>query len=1123
MKIRYALSSITIARAPGFGANQFPVIEEFSDSLNIIHGPNGVGKSTLLRNLRALIYQHETDTRSEAYGRLRIGEDVWELERSGKVLKQLRQRDGVAFDLPGVNEKFRESYWFALHELVAPALQDHTAFFEEAKRQMQGGIDFDQAERELNTILQFQDRRLNEAKAVLAAKEKLDESKKRIRETKELGDELQGMKIRLEDRPNLQARKKRLEEIRSYLKQKQAYEQQEAEIHEYDERLASLRNTSLDALSNLEKAVANAQNSVDAKRKEIAEHAQALEELSVPMDLLEDKKLADRLEDELEEAKNLQGRLRDGQEELLKKRGELESWNEQHAWLASEPPEEEALKEMLSSLGRLARTDEALVSAVRTNAGLLKRYPKLADDEKAERKRLIERKNKLFGLATGKRQATKGKETPYRILLVLIVLVMGGIGIYRGVSGFIRGAVILSAISFASLIVLGVTEWNAKRNRRPGTSEFLDSFDDMQPSATADQILHRYYAKLAELDERMKIHDTAQAEFEETAKRYNEHIAAYRETYDALGIPHDPTLEGARFFNVGEHLRIWSGLLGTVRSLEAKVADLQASFDRRIEAVEALCGCTFGHDPVREANRFLDRLKQAQAIKGALERYHRSLEESDKQLAIAKDDRSAWYERHGIESREVAETLFSRIEEYKSLADELELQRRALAKVDETIVEEARDEEPQTFDSEFDTLQQELVELEELYKRSIEIQERHRLDSRASGHEKALHEYESAVEALDAHRRDALKKRLAHSIIADLKEETERDHQPEVIRRSSEWLLRITHNRYSLNAGKEDFRAFDHAEDRSLALEELSSGTRIQVLFALRMGYLETLEEGSNIALPIFFDEIMANSDDERSLAIAEAIGSIAEERQVFYATAQTDEVVKLKRQAETPPRLIDLEQLRLKEAVERRPFTAPKIVPRKEIPFEEEYHQYAKTLKIAQADLFTPVEQLSAWYLCLDSAELHELLMRNLDKAGTARISTPPLSRRFLLLKEAQRLARTGREKTLTPADLGDPGLAINKSTNYYQSIVAFVQRNKVTGSGLLQAIADKKEIKNISADTLQTITEWLVRNSFLSEENAHTKEEIISLLSVKHEDVRIGSDEQFVVERYLSHILDA
>lgn len=140
-------------------------------------------------------------------------------------------------------------------------------------------------------------------------------------------------------------------------------------------------------------------------------------------------------------------------------------------------------------------------------------------------------------------------------------------------------------------------------------------------------------------------------------------------------------------------------------------------------------------------------------------------------------------------------------------------------------MEEARHIDRQTFDIEFEALQQTLEKLEDLHEHFITIQEQYRLASRASEHENALYEYESSLEALDAHRRDALKKRLVHSIIADLKEETEREHQPAVIQRSSAWLGRITHNRYSLNAGKEDFRAFDHAEDRSLALEELSSGT----------------------------------------------------------------------------------------------------------------------------------------------------------------------------------------------------------------------------------------------------------------------------------------------------------
>ena len=180
------LSSITIARAPGFGANQFPVIEEFSDSLNIIYGPNGVGKSTLLRNLRALIYQRETETRSEAYGRLRIGEDVWELERSGKVVKQLRQRDGAIIDLPGVNEEFRESYWFALHSLSPGAATSYGSLKWRSGRCK--GIDLDQAER-ARSDHQFAGKG-SKKRTVVAAKAKLNESRNESG-NQELGEEIQ--------------------------------------------------------------------------------------------------------------------------------------------------------------------------------------------------------------------------------------------------------------------------------------------------------------------------------------------------------------------------------------------------------------------------------------------------------------------------------------------------------------------------------------------------------------------------------------------------------------------------------------------------------------------------------------------------------------------------------------------------------------------------------------------------------------------------------------------------------------------------------------------------------------------------------------------------------------------
>ena len=70
----------------------------------------------------------------------------------------------------------------------------------------------------------------------------------------------------------------------------------------------------------------------------------------MPKNLLDDKVLANRLEDEFKEAED-SGQAQTGKENLLLKKGELEGWKEQHAWIASELPEAEALKKTVAALG----------------------------------------------------------------------------------------------------------------------------------------------------------------------------------------------------------------------------------------------------------------------------------------------------------------------------------------------------------------------------------------------------------------------------------------------------------------------------------------------------------------------------------------------------------------------------------------------------------------------------------------------------------------------------------------------------------------------------------------------------------------------------------------------------
>jgi len=79
-----------------------------------------------------------------------------------------------------------------------------------------------------------------------------------------------------------------------------------------------------------------------------------------------------------------------------------------------------------------------------------------------------------------------------------------------------------------------------------------------------------------------------------------------------------------------------------------------------------------------------------------------------------------------------------------------------------------------------------------------------------------------------------------------------------------------------------------------LGPDELSSATRVQLLIAARLAFLDDLEKTTGVRLPLLLDEILCNSDDDRTSAVIQAVADIAADgRQVFYFTAQHDEAGK--------------------------------------------------------------------------------------------------------------------------------------------------------------------------------------------------------------------------------------
>ncbi len=164
--------------------------------------------------------------------------------------------------------------------------------------------------------------------------------------------------------------------------------------------------------------------------------------------------------------------------------------------------------------------------------------------------------------------------------------------------------------------------------------------------------------------------------------------------------------------------------------------------------------------------------------------------------------------------------------------------------------------------------------------------------------EPALARQATAEEALRTARRRDLDALIGGALVKHVQRAT-RDHQrPRVFHRSRELFSAITRGRYQLEfeepevGGDAGFRALDTRTRRGHALDELSSATRVQLLLAVRIAFVESQENG--VKLPLLFDETLGNSDDHRAAAIIDAVITLAEGgRQVFYFTAQRDELAK--------------------------------------------------------------------------------------------------------------------------------------------------------------------------------------------------------------------------------------
>ena len=149
---------------------------------------------------------------------------------------------------------------------------------------------------------------------------------------------------------------------------------------------------------------------------------------------------------------------------------------------------------------------------------------------------------------------------------------------------------------------------------------------------------------------------------------------------------------------------------------------------------------------------------------------------------------------------------------------------------------------------------------------------------------------EAEVETLKQQARDThrqwLTARIALWGIGAAVSRYEEERQPDVIRAAQEAFSNMTGGRYEKLVKPLDSNDL-HVRDRNghdRTVGQLSRGTREQLYLAMRMGLIEQYEQQAE-PMPVIMDDILVNFDDERGPLAVQALANFSKDRQVIVMT----------------------------------------------------------------------------------------------------------------------------------------------------------------------------------------------------------------------------------------------
>ena len=878
---------------PGF------TFEPPGPGINIVTGPNAIGKSSLARALHYLLANQGTDPPALSLEAEFKSDAVrWQVSRNGNQIVWRRNGEVVSRPaLPGADRigLFRLS----VENLLDDSDANDKALAERLRRELHGNFDLDQPRIEIGRMF-----------ARHEARRLVDAEKTRRRVEGEYADlqrreaELPDLERRIEKAVAAKVRCEHLEQALRLADAIDARKEREAALGRFPPEMDCLRGDELQQIEENE-------NKARGLHEELRDRQRSLEAA-----------VADRERTGLAQSTPAPEDMR-AAEERLRQLGEasIERKNTQAAWAEAGAALRDALAHfngegdpprLDADAFRRAEDIAGPLIAAQSRRRELKERLALAGEtpEAAEMERQRAGVEALRAWLAGNAAEPSRIQASTKWLRIVSWVALAAAAL-AALAAYVQDALVALAGALAALIAVGVTLF-LQRGRRPTapppTDEAMRRFHETDlapPPRWNEQGVRKHLREAIEVRlNELSLQQTRAAGAEQIGLRIREaeaEIEKLEEERIALAreIGFDPRLPVAEFNRFVHLCSDWDKARtrhvqqgGRLDLLDGKIAEA-ACLVRDFLGPWRAADAPALEDPAGRPDIVLlrsafDDLQQRNDA--AREAHHQiracetAIRFMEQQIAEADNAVESLFIQARVEPRDRA-ALAGRIEQLPQWKEA----RKALdtANTEETLARARLVEQPDLValvdEGERARLQADLktstLEADEhthLIQQHTEIETKLNDAGKDRKLEEAATEESRTKQALEDKRDEALLAVATRTLLDDVKRAFEAEHEPAVLRRARDVFAEVTARSFDLRLrGDGTFVAHDVRQDAARALVELSSGTRMQLLLALRLAWIETQEQGGE-ALPLFLDEALTTSDEERFAVMARSLERLA-------------------------------------------------------------------------------------------------------------------------------------------------------------------------------------------------------------------------------------------------------